>query len=69
MKSKTIKERASIGKKLQNQLESKKDLLQQAQDKKRSASRKKGGQVVYKRGGGMIGNKNVMYGYKSGGQI
>jgi len=68
-KSKTIKERAAIGKKLQNQLESKKDLLQQAQDKKKSASRKKGGQVVYKRGGGMIGNKGLMYGYKSGGQV
>ena len=68
-KSKTIKERAAIGRKLQGQLESQRDLLQQAQDKKKSASRKKGGQVVYKRGGGMIGNKGLMYGYKSGGQV
>ncbi len=25
--------------------------------------------ITYKRGGGMIGNKGVMYGYKSGGQV
>lgn len=37
--------------------------------KSRSEERKYGGKVVYKRGGGMIGNKGLMYGYKSGGQV
>lgn len=35
----------------------------------RPEERKYGGKVVYKRGGGMIGNKGLMYGYKSGGQV
>lgn len=60
-KSKPIKERAVIGKGLQSKLESKKDLLQQAQDKKRSASRKYGGKVVKnkKAYGGKVMKKNM----------
>jgi len=37
--------------------------------KSRPEERKYGGKVTYRRGGGMIGNKGVMYGYKSGGQV
>ena len=32
-------------------------------------SKPKSKKIIYKRGGGMIGNKGLMYGYKSGGQV
>ena len=64
-KSKTIKERAAIGRKLQDQLESKKDLLQQAQDKKRSASRKYGGKVMKKKKAGGKVDSSYTVGTKS----
>ena len=32
-------------------------------------SKPKSKKITYKRGGGMIGNKGLMYGYKSGGQV
>ena len=64
-KNKTIKERAAIGRKLQDQLESKKDLLQQAQDKKRSASRKYGGKVMKKKKAGGKIDSSYTVGTKS----
>ena len=64
-KSKTIKERAAIGRKLQDQLESKKDLLQQAQDKIRSASRKYGGKVMKKKKAGGKIDSSYTVGTKS----
>ena len=32
-------------------------------------SKPKSNKITYRRGGGMVGNKGVMYGYKSGGQV
>ena len=36
---------------------------------KKPTPKKAGGKVTYRKGGGLIGNKGVMYGYKSGGQV